>query len=335
MKRILSVGLLVVGLVVLASCGSTTSGTSSCAAGSNDFYVVENASCTSGAGKLSRINPTALCKEEILTGLNCPVDFVLSSVDSGIGYLSSRTDGVFQVNLTQKTTTHIATTTNIVSPTSLFLMENITESERAGPCGGNTLVDAILMVADEGTDIDGGMVWRWCLITDDPTILSDGSNPSPVSEVGPAQIKHPRGVVVKGRTQVYASGLNPDNDNAMLFGWTLNSAQIIVPNHLTTAGAFSSTIKDVALDADGNVLVADAGNSAVLRYNTATTALTTLTPSLTGGPRDVVYTGSGGSYLVTQFTDGVVSQTTFETGSSATTVTTGLTLSGPDGIAKP
>lgn len=321
-------------VVGLCACGSSTTPASSCAAGSNDFYVVENASCTAGAGKLSRINPDAVCKDEILTGLNCPVDFVLSTVDTGIGYLSSRTNGILQVNLNQKTTTSIVTTTNIVSPAGLFILESITEAEREGPCGGNTMVDAILMVADEGTDLDGGMVWRWCLITDDPTILSDGSNPSPVSEVSPAQIKHPRGVVVKNRTQVFASGLNPDTDGALLFGWTLDEGALIVPDHLTSAGSFSGSIKDVSLDSDGNVLVADPGNNAVFRYNPTAMTLTTLSPSLTGGPRDVVPTGSGGAYLVTQFDDGIVSQTTFVADTTATTVTTGLTLSGPDGIAK-
>lgn len=325
--------------VGLSGCGSSYSaaGTdSSCAAGYNDFYVVENASCVAGQGKLSRVNPDVVCKEEILSALNCPVDFVLSTVDAGIGYLSSRTDGILQVNVTQKTTTSIVTTTNIVSPAGLYLLESITAAEREGPCGGNTLVDAILMIADEGTELDGGMVWRWCLITDDPTILADGSNPSPVSEISPAQIKHPRGVVIKSRTQVFATGHNPDIDDttqsALLATWTLDSGEIIVPTFLTSAGDFSGDIKDLTLDSDGNVLVADPGNNAVLRYDTTAATLTTLTPSLTGGLRDVLPL-SASEYLISQFTDGIVSNTNLA-GAAATTVTTGLTLSGPDGLAK-
>lgn len=320
--------------VVLNSCGSTTSPSSggSCAAGSNDFYVVENASCAAGAGKLSRINPDTVCKDEILTGLNCPVDFVLSTVDEGIGYLSSPTDGIFQVNVNQATTTHIVTTTNIVSPKGLFLLESITEAEREGPCGGNTLVDAILMVADEGTELDGGMIWRWCLITDDPTVLADGSNPSPVSEISPAQIKHPRGVLLKNRTQAFATGLNPDTDDALLATWTLNDAEIIVPDFLTSAGELSSDVKDIALDTnDGAILIADPGNNAVLNYDPTGATLTTLTPSMTGGPRDIIVGTS--DYLVSQFTDGEILSTLFD-GAAATDVTTGLTLSGPDGIAR-
>lgn len=331
----------IVVAVGISGCGSSSTSTagadSTCATGTNDFYVVENASCVAGEGKLSRINPDVVCKQEVLTALNCPVDFVLSTVDTGIGYLSSRTDGILQVNLTQKTTISIVTTTNIVSPAGLFLLENITESERDGPCGGNTLVDAILMIADDGTELDGGMVWRWCLITDDPTILADGSNPSPVSEISPAQIKHPRGVVIKNRTQVFATGHNPDIDDttqsALLATWTLDSGEIIVPTFLTSAGDFSGDIKDVSLDSDGTVLIADPGNNAVFRYDPTAATLTTLTPGLTGGPRDVLPVTLNSEYLISQFSDGVVSSTNLA-GSAATTVTTGITLSGPDGLAK-
>lgn len=330
---------LLMAAVSLNACSSSSSGSgSSCAAGANDFYVVENAACAAGAGKLSRINPDALCKEEILTGLNCPVDFVPSTVDNGIGYLSSRTDGILQVNVSEKTSIIIATTTNIVSPAGLFLMENITESERRGPCGGNTLVDAILMIADEGTELDGGMVWRWCLITDDPTVLESGNNPSPVSEVSPAQIKHPRGVVIKNRTQAFASGHNPDiedtTQSALLATWTLNEAALVVPTFLTNAGDFSGDIKDITLDTDGTVLIADPGQNAVLRYNPTAGTLTTLSPSLTGGPRDMLPANANGNYMVTQFDSGVVSQTSFVAGTAVSTVTTGLSLSGPDGIAQ-
>lgn len=327
-------------VVALNGCGSTstTSNTTSCAAGSNDFYVVENASCVAAAGKLSRVNPDAVCKEEILTGLNCPVDFVLSTMLDNIGYISSRTDGIYQVNLAQKTKTHIVTVKNIVSPAGLFLLENLTHDEKTVTCGNSqALVDAILMVADEGTDPDGGIIWLWCLISNDPTILSDGSNPSPIWEIGPAQILHPRGVVIKNRTQVFATGLRTDVVNtsqAALATWELASAETIVPDFLTSAGDFSSDIKDVALDSDGNVLVADPGQNAVFRYDTTAGTLTALQPSLTGGPRDVIPSGAAGTYWVTQFDDGVVSATTFVNGSTPTTVTTGITLSGPDGIAK-
>jgi hypothetical protein len=315
---------------------SVGSDATSCADGSNDFYVVENASCVDGDGKLSRVNLDAVCKEEILTNLNCPVDFVLSTVDSGIGYLSSRTDGILQVDLNAATTTSIATTTTIVSPAGLFLLENMTEDEREGPCGGNTLVDAILMIADEGTDADGGMVWRWCLITDDPDILSGGTNPSPVSEVGPAQIKHPRGVVIVDRTQVYATGVLAATDDAeeyaALSTWELNEAEIIVPTFLTAAGDFSDNVKDISKDSDGTLLIADPDSETVFRYDIGTDTLTGVT-GFTGGPRDILPIGID-SYFVSQFDDGNVLQTALVDGSDITNATEGLTLSGPNGMAQ-
>lgn len=338
--------LIFVVLILAAPIGcssSSSSGTSStsCADGSNDFYVVENASCAAGEGKLSRVNPDAICKEEILTGLNCPVDFVLSTVDSGIGYLSSRTDGILQVDINAETTTSIMTTTNIVSPAGLFLLESITEEEREGPCGGNTLVDAILMIADEGTEADGGMVWRWCLITDDPDILSDGTNPSPVSEVGPAQIKHPRGVVIVDRTQVYATGVLAATDDAdeyaALSTWVLNDAEIIVPTFLTDDGDLSDNVKDLTEDSDGTLLIADPDLDTVFRYDIGADTLTGVT-GFTGGPRDVLSIGANSDgeaeYLVTQFVDGAVSRTTLVESSTITSATEGLTLSGPDGISQ-
>ncbi|MDO8644894.1 MAG: hypothetical protein Q7S00_08030, partial [bacterium] len=182
-------------LGTLAGCGSTSTpaaSSGSCASGSHDFYVVENAQCAAASGKLSRVNPDVPCKKEVLTGLNCPIDFVFSTVDDGIGYLSSRTDGIYQVNVTAETKTLIVTDTNIISPAGLFLLEDLTTIENDEICGGNTLTDAVLLIADEGTTDDGGMVWRWCLITDDPAILSGGNHPSPVSEISPSQIKHPR-----------------------------------------------------------------------------------------------------------------------------------------------
>lgn len=315
-------------------------GSSSCTAGSNDFYVVENASCADGAGKLSRINPDTPCKEEILTGLNCPVDFILSTVDSEIGYLSSRTDGILQVNLSQETTVTISTTTNIVSPAGLFLMESITEAEREGPCGGNTLVDAILLIADEGT-ADGGMVWRWCLITDDADILESGTNPSPVSELPPSQVKNPRGVVVQNRTQVYVTGQNPDisdsSQSAVLATWVLNALESNVATFITDPGDLSSDVKDLILDSDGTILIADPGQNAVLRYDPTAGTLTT-SSGFTGGPRDIIPIGTNddgnAEYFVSEFDDAVVSRTTFIEGANITNATDGLTLSGPDGIAK-
>lgn len=357
-KQYTSAGLCVLALTA-AACGTATTGSgssssgsgsgsdsgsssSSCASSNNDFYVVENASCEAAAGKLSRINPDVPCKEEKLTALNCPVDFVLSTVDTGIGYLSSRTDGILQVNLSAKTTTKIATTKNIVSPAGLFLLESITAAEREGPCGGNTLVDAILMIADEGTELDGGMIWRWCLITDDAAVLSGGSNPSPVSEVPPSQVKHPRGVTVKNRNAVYITGHNPDISNtslsAVLAYRELNKNEVGTVEFLTNSGAFSSTIKDLMVDSDGTLLIADPGNNAVLRYDITAKSLTTVSTSLTGGPRDILRystdSSGNGEYLVTQFTDGVVSKTTLVSGATPSTVTTSLTLSGPDGIAQ-
>lgn len=321
--------------------GSGTSA-SSCASSDNEFYVVENASCASGAGKLSRVNPDVPCKEEKLTELNCPVDFVLSTVDSGIGYLSSRTDGIYQVNLNDKTKTKIVSAKKIVAPAGLFLLESITAAEREGPCGGNTLVDAILMIADAGTDLDGGMIWRWCLITDDASILSGGTNPDPVSEVPPSQVKHPRGVVVKNRSDVYITGDNPDiSDTArspVLAYRELNKNEQGTVEFLTASGALSSSVTDLIVDSDGTLLIADPGNNAIVRYDPSAKSLTTVHSSLTGGPLDLIRystdSSGNGEYLVTQFSDGVVSKTTLVSGATVTTVTTGLTLSGPDGIAQ-
>ncbi len=343
-------GLCLVALTATA-CGTTTEGssssngsgtsTSTCATGNNDVYVVENAACTAGAGKLSRINPDAGCKEEKLTGLNCPVDFVLSTVDSGIGYLSSRTDGILQVDVNAKTTTQIVTTTNIVSPAGLALLESITDDEREGPCGGNTLVDAILLIADEGTELDGGMIWRWCLITDDATVLSGGTNPSPVSEVPPSQVKHPRGVAVKNRVDVFITGHNPDIDDttqsAILAYRELNANEAGFVTFLTDAGDFSGDIKDIVLDSDGTFLIADPGNNAIFRYDHTARSLTSL-PGFSDGPRDVLPIGTNGDgnleYLVSEFDGNVISRTTFITGSEITSATTGITLSGPDGLAQ-
>lgn len=323
------------------STGGSGSGSTSCAAGDNDIYVVENAECAAASGKLSRVNPDAGCKAEILTGLNCPVDFVLSTVDSGIGYLSSRTDGILQVNLKAKTTTKIVTSKKIISPAGLFLMESITEAERAGPCGGNTLVDAILMIADEGTELDGGMVWRWCLITDDASILSGGSHPDPVAEVPPSQVKHPRGVTVRSRNQVFITGHNPDvsdtTKSALLAFRELNKNEVGTVEFLTAAGDFSGSIKDVRLDADGTLLIADPGQNALFRYSYDGRSLTSM-PGFTGGVRDILPIGTNSKgqleYLVSEFSDGEISRTTLTEGSQITSASTGLSLTGPDGLAQ-
>src|SRR3989338_4291479 len=114
------------------------------------------------------------------------------------------------------------------------------------------------------------MVWRWCLITDDASILagtsSEGSNPDPVSELPPSQVQNPRGVVVADRTQVYVTGTNPNTAQTVLATWVLNALGSNVATFLTEAGDFSSSVKDVALDSDGNVLGVDAGNNAIFRY---------------------------------------------------------------------
>ncbi len=324
------------------SSGSSGTNSSSCASGSNDFYVVENAACASGAGKLSRINPDATCKAEILTALNCPIDFVHSAVDKNIGYLSSKTDGILQVNLSAQTTTKISTTKRIIAPAGLALLENISSSEREGPCGGNTLVDSILLIADEGSELDGGMIWRWCLISTQPSILATGSNPSPVSEVPPSQVKHPHGVAVKNRTSVFITGQNPDISDtslsAVLAFRELNKNEVGTVEFLTKSGDFSNTIKDLTIDSDGTLLIVDAGKSAILRYDNSAKTLTTLSTGFTGSPRDIVQSGTDSSgnatYLISQSDSGVISKTTFASGSSLSTVTTGLTLSGPEGIAK-
>lgn len=348
MRKYLFFILGVVGIVTTSGCGSTTSTTTtttptsdtSCAAGDNDFYVVENAACASGEGKLSRVNPDALCKDEILTSLDCPIDFVLSAVDAGIGYLSSRVDGIIQVNVTAKTKTEIPCdncfTNNaeaIGGPTSLFLMENITSSEKASLCAGISdedflaTVDAILWIADEGGS-DAGSVLSWCLVTSDAA--SDQASPNTI--ISTAMLENPRGVAVKDRTTVYATGIVPGT------GATLVSRNVDGSGAVSILSTDVSTdVKDIIFDSDGTLLIADPGANAVLRYNETEGTIETL-PGFTGGPRDILPIGNNSEgnaeYLVSEFDDNVVSRTTLIEDTEITSATTGITLSGPNGITK-
>ena len=343
-------GLAAAGLLFLiAACGgsntATTSG-SSCTSGSDDVYVVENASCATGEGKLSRVNPDVPCKEEIVTGLNCPVDFVLSAVDSGIGYLSSRVDGIIQVNVTAKTKTTITCDdcfTNSAEanggPAGLFLMENVTSAEKTELCAGIVdedflaTVDTILFIADEGGN-EAGSILRWCLVTDDVS-----AEASPETVISTADIENPRGVTVIDRETIYATGIlaqtdenEEDQEVGVLVSRDVGGTETtsILLQDLTTS------VKDIQVDDDGNLLIADSGNSAIVRYDTS--AMTTETFSgFTDGPRDLVPIGTNSEgtseYLVSEFDGDLISRTTLVVGSDIETTTTGVTLAGPDGIA--
>lgn len=325
--------LMVVALDLSTACSSSSTGggtTSSCADGSNDFYVVENASCADGAGKLSRVNPDALCKEEILTGLNCPIDFVLSTEDTGIGYLSTRTDGVLRVDVNEKTSFVIQNDVTVAS-TALFLMENITAAEQEDLCGGNVLPDAVLFVADEGIN-ESGAVLRWCLITDDPDTL-ESNNPNPTTIISTADIENPRGITVQDRTTVYVTGIlaqTDDTEEDQEVG-VLMQASVEGTDVTLISNQFSTEVKEISLEDDGTLLVVDAGNDAIFRVDIEADTLTTLQTDL-GGPRDILSLGDG-NYNITQFDSDNVVQSALD-GETPTVLTTGLTLDGPNGIAQ-
>lgn len=311
-----------------SACSSSSSSTSSCTEGSGDFYVVENASCTDGEGKLSRINPDEICKEEILTELNCPVDFVLSSEDAGIGYLSTQTDGVMQVDLNAKTSFVIQNTVTVAA-TGLFLMENVTDTENEDLCGGNTLTDAILFVADEGID-ESGAVLRWCLVSDDPDNLAS-NNPDPVVILSTAFIENPRGITVKDRTTVYVTGILAQTTEESDEVGILIEATVEGTDSAIVSDDFSTEIKEVRLDDDGTLLIADAGNQAIYRVDLDESTLTTVQTGLSG-PRDILPVGDG-NYNITQFSEDNVVQS-FLDETEPTELTTTLSLSGPEGIAQ-
>lgn len=322
--------LLTVVLLTSSACSSSnsSSSTSSCTEGSGDFYVVENASCTDGEGKLSRINPDEICKEEILTDLNCPIDFVLSSEDAGIGYLSTRTDGVLQVDLNAKTSFVIQNTVTVAA-TGLFLMESVTDSENEDLCGGNTLTDAILFVADEGID-ESGAVLRWCLISDDPDNLAS-NNPDPVVILSTAFIENPRGITVKDRTTVYVTGILAQTTDESDEVGILMEATVEGTDTAILSEDFSTDIKEVRLDDDGTLLIVDAGNEAIFRVDPDEDTLTTVQTGLSG-PRDILPIGDG-NYNITQFSEDNVVQSALDD-TTPTELTSTLTLSGPDGIAQ-
>lgn len=322
---------------------------SSCATGDNDFYVVENAACEDGAGALSRVNPDEACKETILDDLNCPIDFVLSTVDDGIGYLSSRSDGVFQVNIEEKTSLNIPTST-IDVPTGLALLENLTNEENNGLCGGNNLTDAILFVTDEGTE-GSGSVYQWCLVSDDPDVLEGtsplGGNPSPQAVLSSAsdQMENPRGVAIRNRNELYVTAhAVGDTSGILLFKDISENSQATV-----FSDQFSTEVKDIRLDADGTLLIADPGDGATLdpdgelidgvvfRANLEETTILTVR-GVGDGPRDILPFGSNDDgddqYLVTLFgADEVVLLPLMEGEFDVLSATDGVTLNGPDGIA--
>lgn len=314
---------------------SSTSGTTTCAKGSNDFYVVENASCVVNSGKLSRVNPDVPCKEEFLTGLDCPVDFVLSTVDTNIGYLSLRTNGtgakpgeIYEVDLSQTTAALKKTQMNanfnksFVSPAGLALIENLTQAERDVYCGGNTITSTVLMVADEGT-ADGGTVWIWCINTSD---FDQNLTPIALISVTADGVENPRGVDFVDRDTVVVTAHTTGDTGGVVVQKDITSTSAAT----VVATGFSTSIKDILVDTDGTFYVADAGDGTINQVNLSAG---TVTEAITGlnSPRDGVRSSST-TFLITEFGDNdVVSVSSTGT---LTTVTTGLTLDGPDGIAK-
>lgn len=329
-----------------AGCSGSTSttsssggGTSTCATGSNDFYVVENASCAVNSGKLSRVNPDVPCKEEFLTGLDCPVDFVRSTVDTNIGYLSLRTnnsaDGtgaqpgeIYEVDLSQTTAALKKTQMNanfnkrFVSPAGLALIENLTQAERDIYCGGNTITSTVLMVADEGT-ADGGTVWIWCINTSD---FDENLTPIALISVTADGVENPRGVDFVDRDTVVVTAHTTGDTGGVVVQKDITSTSAAT----VVATGFSTSIKDILVDTDGTFYVADAGDGTINQVDLSASTVTEVATGL-NGPRDGVRNSST-TFLLTEFGDNdVVSATS---AGAITTVTTGLTLDGPDGIAK-
>lgn len=332
-------GLLVVGMVViLSACGgssattdtSTGTGTASCAAGDNDYYVVENAECAANSGKLTRINPDATdgpCSEEILPGLDCPVDFIFSS-QTNIGYLSVRTTNtgntpgeIYQVNVSAKTKTLIFD--GLIVPGGLAILENLTSAEQDSYCGGNALQSALLFIADEGTD-EGGLVRYSCLNLDTPA--ADSSLLQSLATFAEG-FENPRGVALNGRTEVVFTAHTTGDTGGLLLRKEIDSTG----SATVVSTIFTVDVKDLSVDSGSTFLICDAGDDTVTRMDIDNADAST---SLSGfnGARDIVSDGND-QYLVSLFDDNAVGVTTLVAGSDILNASTDLTLAEPDGIA--
>lgn len=330
----------------LVSCGGASTGTggsaedTDCAFSDNDFYVVENASCETNAGKLSRLNPDETCKEEILTQLDCPVDFVLSS-DGRSGYLSLHTNnavgGVFDnqpgeiyaVDVVSKTKILMNETYNrsFVRPSGIALIEGLSQAERDQFCGGNTIVQDLLVVADQGEEAetsgtsDSGTVWAWCVNTDD---YEQSLTPMAVLSLGADQMENPRGVAVLNRETLIVTAQATDDSQGLLLVKDIDSTSAA---EISVEG-FSSEIGDVTID--GTVaFVADGGSGTIV------------TVPLTGGDVEVIsgfttpadiLVGSDNTLVITQSSENnVVATDLLE---SLTSLTPGISLETPMGVAR-
>ncbi len=346
-------------------CGAAATGgggnNSDCVAGDSDFYVVENADCEDDAGKLSRINPDVPCKEVILSNLDCPVDFVMGS--NGIGYLSERTNNsaeavegaggvgagesqpgnIYEVDVSGKAKTLMNEVTgrSFVSPAGLALMEDLSQDERDAFCGGNTVVQMALLIADEGldtqeADADGGTVWIWCVNTDD---FSESLTPIAVLSAGSDQMENPRGVAVLSRsfsdpneTTLIVTADSVDDTSGVVVrkAITSNDAAEVV-----STGSFTTSLKDITIDGSDRPVLADAGGDgmvALLRLDEGEFDFI----SDFDGPQDILPLGT--MYLVTEYGAGRVVMVTDIDDAAADAdpinLTEGLTLDGPDGISR-
>ncbi|GEM_PF-6620566 len=346
MKRILLVGSLLMSLVFFGSCGGGSSSSSSgctitgdsspsCASGSNDFYVVENGAGASCAGKLSRVNPDAGCKEVIAAGFTAPIDIVFAT--STIGFMSTCPAGgdatlaltkpgqIWKVDLSQSGTNRV----------SLFqdeeawlcpegLAYNASADNTSFGCL-TTNTDGVLLIADTGST-QGGTVWSLC--------LNNGAFSAAMTTTQSAGIQNPRGVVFENTTTFIANGKNPaDNSQGRLSEFNLGSGG----SSTILTDALNPTMKDISIDPLNNsLLIADinTGSTAgqIVRCVLGVGCMTV--QSDLSGPRDVLPRGTQ-DYLITQFDGGDVVMAALAGGNTSTSVTSGITLSYPDGIAKP
>jgi hypothetical protein len=293
------------------SCGGASTGTggsaedTDCAFSDNDFYVVENASCETNAGKLSRLNPDETCKEEILTQLDCPVDFVLSS-DGRSGYLSLHTNnavgGVFDNQPGE------IYAVDVVSKTKILMNETYNRSF-VRP-SGIALIEGL-----------SGTVWAWCVNTDD---YEQSLTPMAVLSLGADQMENPRGVAVLNRETLIVTAQATDDSQGLLLVKDIDSTSAA---EISVEG-FSSEIGDVTID--GTVaFVADGGSGTIV------------TVPLTGGDVEVIsgfttpadiLVGSDNTLVITQSSENnVVATDLLE---SLTSLTPGISLETPMGVAR-
>ncbi|MBI4211216.1 MAG: hypothetical protein HY540_01125 [Deltaproteobacteria bacterium] len=336
-------GLCLIAIAFTVACGSSgsdTTGNSSCAAGSNDFYVVESACSTANAGKLVRVNPDAACKDTILSSLDCPVALVLES--NGTGYLSEVTQtaskptgqeqpgNIYYIDVNNKTKTLVNDGRNRVfmAPKALFLGQISSEDTSKG-LGCTNGTSRILFVADEGNDTSG-TVWKWCLDTANLT-----GSPEPIAEISSDQTAmiNPRGIETLDGKYLLVTARSADGTQGILvrkeIGLAGSTAIVSFENNF-----FTNNLKFIIKDtntADTNFLIVDAGDGTVSRYDTTAGTARALQNNL-DGPRDALPIGDG-YYLVSLFGGNQVVKTKLN-GDTPTNVATGLTFDAPENIAQ-